>query len=128
MFLDAAERAARYFVAALPADLVPPWDFTDVDPNAPRDSSATAICANAFLELGDVHPQPLRAAYYRALGEAMVASLSQAYLGTNAEEGLLLHSSYSVPHRDAVDSSVMWGEWFFLRTIAEMTGQRVPIP
>lgn len=127
-FLNAAERAAAYFVGALPADLVPPWDFTDPAPDAPQDASATAICVNAFLELAGIHPQPLQAAYYRALGEAMAASLCRSYLGTGVEEGLLIHSSYSVPHGDAVDSSVMWGEWFFLRAIAELTGQHVPIP
>jgi hypothetical protein len=58
----------------------------------------------------------------------MVASLCERYTGTNEEEGLLIHASYSVPHHDAVDSSVMWGEWFYLRSIAELTGQHVATP
>lgn len=129
LFLKAAEQAARYFVGSLPGDLVPPWDFTDPDPEAPKDASATAICANAFLELGEIHPEPLRRAYYRGLAESMIASLCRDYLGRGKdEEGLLLHSAYSVPHQDGVDSSVMWGEWFFLRAISHLTNGPVPIP
>jgi unsaturated chondroitin disaccharide hydrolase len=130
-FLEAAERAASYFVGALPADLVPPWDFADRDPVAPKDSSATAICANAFLELGEIHPDALRRAYYRGLAEAMLASLCDGYLGRDTqgkEEGILLHAAYSVPHRDAVDSSVMWGEWFFLRAVAQLANGSIPVP
>lgn len=129
-FLDAAEKAANYFVGALPADLVPPWDFADDDPSAPKDSSATAICVNAFLELGEVHPDALRRAYYRSMAEAMLASLCRDYLGRDeeGEEGILLHSAYSVPHNDGVDSSVMWGEWFFLRAVSYLAADPVPIP
>jgi len=129
-FLKAAEKAADYFVGALPGDLVPPWDFADRDPAAPRDSSATAICANAFMELADIHPNSLRRAYYHGLAEAMLASLCKDYLARDKrrEEGILLHSAYSVPHQDAVDSSVMWGEWFFLRAVAQLSNGPIPIP
>ncbi len=129
-FLEAAEKAADYFVGALPGDLVPSWDFVDQDPSAPRDSSATAICANAFLELAEVHPDPLRRTYYRGLAEAMLASLCDRYLarGKEGEEGLLLHAAYSVPHQDAVDSSVMWGEWFFLNAVCRAAITSPPIP
>ena len=131
IFLEAAERAATYFVGALPGDLVPPWDFADRSATAPKDSSATAICANGFLTLGEVHPDPLKRAYYGAMAEAMVASLCHGYTGRgheDREEGLLLHAAYSVPHQDGVDSAVMWGDWFFLRTIAALTMGPVPIP
>ena len=111
------------------ADLVPPWDFADEDPDAPMDSSATGICANAFLELAKIHPEPLRQAYYRGLAEAMLASLCKIYLeGGREEDGILLHSAYSVPHQDGVDSSVMWGEWFFLRAVSHLATGPVPIP
>jgi unsaturated chondroitin disaccharide hydrolase len=129
-FLDAAQLAARYFVSGLPADLVPPWDFADRREAPPVDSSATAICANAFLELGNIHPDRLERSYYRALAEAMMASLCSRYSSRHheTEEGILLHSAYSVPHNDGVDSAVMWGDWFFVRALADMTLGPVPIP
>jgi unsaturated chondroitin disaccharide hydrolase len=130
-FLEAAERAARYYVGAIPGDLVPLWDFADPSPDGPRDSSATAIVAGSFLELGGIHPDPLKRTYYHGLAEAMLASLCADYTGRgqeDREEGLLLHSAYSVPHRDAVDSAVMWGDWFFLRAVAHLTNGPIPVP
>jgi len=129
-FLEAAERAAAYYVGAVPADLVPPWDFTDQSPTAPKDSSATAIVANGFLVLAEMHPDPLKRAYYRALAEAMVASMASGYTDweTEEQEGILLHSAYSVPHQEGVDSAVMWGDWYFLRAVAALTSGPVPIP
>lgn len=127
-FLDAAECAIAYFVGNLPADLVPPWDFADLAPEVPQDSSATAICASAFLELSQLHPRPLRAGYYQGFAEAMMASLCDGYLAGSQDEGILTHSAYSVPQNDAVDSSVMWGEWFFLRALADLIGEHVLVP
>lgn len=129
-FLVAAERAAAYYLEHLPADLVPPWDFSDPDPAAPRDSSASAICAGALLELGEIHPAEERRGYYRRVGEEMLSSLVRSYTarGHSGEEGLLLHSVYSKPHNDGVDSSVMWGDWFFLRTVAHLVAGPIPVP
>ncbi len=129
-FLEAAERAANFFTDALPADLVPPWDFADEDPTAPKDSSATAICANALLELGEIHPDPSRREDYLDLAKAMLASLCRDYLGRDSatEEGILLHSAYSVPHQDGTDSSVMWGDWFFLRAVSHLTNGPLRLP
>ena len=63
------------------------------------------------------------------LAEAMLASLCRSFLGGGKEAvGILVHSAYSVPHQDGVDSSVMWGEWFFLRAISHLVTDPVPIP
>ena len=62
------------------------------------------------------------------LAEAMLASLCRSYLGGEEEGGIHVHSAYSVPHQDSVDSSVMWGEWFFLRAISHLVTDPVPIP
>jgi unsaturated chondroitin disaccharide hydrolase len=129
-FLESAERALSYYLEAMAGEMVPPWDFSDPDPDAPKDSSASAICANALLELGEIHPDPVKRAGYRRTGEEMLDLLCRDYLamGKAGEEGLLLHSVYSKPHNDAVDSSVMWGEWFFLRAVAHLTAGPIPIP
>lgn len=131
LFLAAAERAAASYVAALPADLVPPWDFRDESTTAPTDSSATAIVANGFLVLAEAHPEPLKRVYYGAMADAMIASLGHGYASRGREEreeGLLLHAAYSIPHGDGVDSAVMWGDWFFLRAVAARTMGPLPVP
>jgi unsaturated chondroitin disaccharide hydrolase len=110
--------------------MVPPWDFSDHEASAPRDASASAICAGALLELASIHPgQAMRERYARS-GEEMLASLNRSYTaeGHPGEEGILLHSVYSKPHNDAVDSSVMWGDWFFLRTVADQVAGPIAVP
>ena len=49
-FLATAQKLADYFLANLPPDYVPYWDFSRISP-APRDSSAAAIAAAGLLEL-----------------------------------------------------------------------------
>lgn len=129
-FLDAAERSAAYYLAHLPADRVPPWDFTDTAPAAPRDSSASAICAGALLELGQLHPDAERRRYYCQAGEEIIAALIQGYTARfqPGVEGLLLHAVYSKPHNDGVDCAVIWGDWFFLRTLVHLAAGPVPVP
>ncbi|MGN6188523.1 MAG: glycoside hydrolase family 88 protein [Conexibacter sp.] len=121
-FLDAAERALRCYREHLPADGVPPWDFADARPDAPRDSSATAIVAVALLELAKVHPDGARTEQLRAQAAALLAALCEtcACRPGDEDEGILRHSAYSVPHDDGVDSAVMWGDWFFMRGLAEL--------
>src|SRR6476469_9962444 len=47
--LSAARKVADYFIAHLPADSVPYWDFNSPDiPNTFRDSSAAAIAASGL--------------------------------------------------------------------------------
>lgn len=78
--LRAAQRAAEYWVAHLPADCVPPADF-DQPPALPqKDSSAAAVAASGLLELARVEPSPVRAATYRASALRTLRSLtSPAY-------------------------------------------------
>src|SRR5262249_42038345 len=69
-FLAAADRAARYFLARLPSDGVPYWDFDDpAIPRVPRDSSALAIAIQGLLELAELHPAPAQARSYRREAE-----------------------------------------------------------
>lgn len=54
-FLEAAARAAEYWVWSAPADRIPLWDFDAAD--GPLDSSAAAIAASGLLELARLWPQ-----------------------------------------------------------------------
>jgi unsaturated chondroitin disaccharide hydrolase len=129
-FLAAAERAARYYLEHLPPDGVPPYDFGDPDPARPVDSSASAVVAGAFLELAERHPDAARRRYYRKAALQLLAALERfTARGREAtEEGVLLHGCYSRPHNDAVDSSVKWGDWFYLRHLAHLTAGPTEVP
>ncbi|GJM81987.1 hypothetical protein HMSSN139_44830 [Paenibacillus sp. HMSSN-139] len=72
----------NFFVASLPEDGVPPWDFRATpeagDDGIPRDTSAGAIAASGLLELADLLEDPVGRPY-RAAAERMLRSLAAKY-------------------------------------------------
>lgn len=118
-YLALAERLADYYLARLDAGLVPFWDFDDpAIPAAPRDSSAAAVVASALLNLASLHPDPAAGARWRERALAMLRALCRDYLAREASHrGLLKHGCYSKPHREGVDSAVLFGDFFFVEAL-----------
>ena len=91
--LAAAQKVTDYFIAHLPADNVPYWDFDDpAIPNTYRDSSAAAIAASGML-VSQLAGDPTVAQTYRTTAENILASLSSSsYLAEGStSHGILLH-------------------------------------
>ncbi|MEA2368443.1 MAG: unsaturated chondroitin disaccharide hydrolase [Thermoleophilaceae bacterium] len=117
--LTAARRTADYFIAHLPADKVPYWDFQAPDiPNAPRDSSAAAIAASGLLELSRLEPDSTRKLRYYSTAKAILTTLSSsAYLaeGTTSRS-ILLHGTANKP-AGRYDRGLIYGDYFFLEAL-----------
>lgn len=131
--LRAAERAWSYFAARIPADGVVPWDFSDHSETPPEDASASAIAALGIAILGGCHPQADRRVAYAAEASEFLERLSQSAVGRDAEDGILLRSSYSLPHGLGVRGATPWGDFFYGLALAMSTGrvqlrQMVPEP
>ncbi|MGE0869945.1 MAG: glucuronyl hydrolase [Kofleriaceae bacterium] len=112
-FLDGARKTADWYIAHLPADFVPYWDFDR--PNEERDSSAAAIAASGLLELAHLETDTANAVRYRDAAFATLASLaSSAYLaqGTSSQ-ATLLHAVTSKPGDNEVDVSLIYGDYYF---------------
>jgi unsaturated chondroitin disaccharide hydrolase len=125
--LHAFEQTADYFWAHLPDDKVPPWDFIESEPAAPRDASAGAIAGLGALILSDVHPQEDRRRSYRAHAESLLDGLRNHVDRAEPIDGVLQCSSYSVPHGLGMDGATAWGDFFFTLANAVLT-DRVPAP
>ena len=97
VFLDAARAVCDWYLAHVPADMVPYWDFQAPDiPLAPRDSSAAAITASGLLDLALTDPDGEHRARYAAAARATLASLdSDVYSSFDTIPALLLHGTYS---------------------------------
>ena len=130
--LDLAERLADYYLARLGEDLVPFWDFDDpAIPNAPRDSSASAIVAAALLEIARLHPDPQAAARRAEQGCRLLDALCEGYLARNsAHRGLLQEGCYAKPQGLGVASAVLFGDFYFTEALAGllMPGRLGPVP
>src|SRR5439155_7932655 len=113
----AAERAARFFVERLPADLIPPWDF-DAPAGGPRDASAGAIVASALLDLGDSE-----------IALELLHALVATCLNRGDEDGLLLHCCYRHPLGRGLDCATAWGDFFLLDALVHaVSPERRPDP
>lgn len=124
LFLDAAERAADFFLGHLPEDKVPYWDFrlpsTD---GAPRDSSAAAIAATGLLDLAAV-TSGSTSDRYRSGALAILQSLSSPlYAGGDNEEALLLHGTGNLPMNQNIDRPLIYGDYYYLEALSKLKGQ-----
>jgi unsaturated chondroitin disaccharide hydrolase len=103
---EEAERAARWFVDHLPEDGIPPWDFSAT---SPKDASAAAIAASAFIELG-----------WDDEARRLLAALEPC-LNTGDTDGVLLHSAYRPRHGVGLDCATVWGDYFFLEALLKLS-------
>lgn len=117
--LLAARKVADYYVAHLPHDKVPYWDFQAPGrPHAPRDSSAAAIAASGLLELSRLEIDRQRARRYLRTAKATLRSLSsKRYLakGTRSRS-ILLHGTADKP-AGHYDRGLIYGDYYFLEAL-----------
>ena len=104
------------------ADLVPPNDFDEPDPVRRWESSAAACAAGGLIMLASIVGDDEVGQRYHAHAEATVARLCEPEFVANEEgwEGVLKHGSYHEAKQLGVDESVMWGEYFFVETLARV--------
>jgi unsaturated chondroitin disaccharide hydrolase len=118
-FLEVARRTSDFFLANLPADHVPYWDFEAPGiPDEPRDSSAAAIAAAALTELARLDPDPDRQERYRTGADDILASLTgPGYLAEGTPSAsMLLHGTYSKPNND-FDTGLIWGDYYLMQAL-----------
>ncbi|MFX3636246.1 MAG: glycoside hydrolase family 88 protein [Candidatus Pristimantibacillus sp.] len=124
-YLRASQRAANFFIANLPSDHVPHWDFRaseELD-NEPRDTSAGACAASGLLDLASLLPAKEGSVYRRA-AERILMSLHDNYATWDQpnHEAILIHATGHLPAGQNVDVSLIYGDYFFLEAIAKLNG------
>ncbi|MDQ6420110.1 glycoside hydrolase family 88 protein [Paenibacillus sp. LHD-117] len=121
-YLDAAKKVAHFFLANLPEDRVPHWDFR-LPPEVPkhRDSSAGACAACGLLLLSELVGET-ESELYRKEGEAMLYSLYTNYgaWDRDDEEGLILHGTSHFPEGRNIDVPLIYGDYFFAEGISRL--------
>lgn len=134
-YLTAAKKFAEYYIAHLPEDLIPLWDFNaGMDgyipdgvsyakqyTNAkmqPRDASATAIVCSALFELGEFSQDKK----YTDVAINMLRSLSsnsyRAQLGGNANF-MIMHCTGSLPHKAEIDKPLVYADYYFVEALVK---------
>lgn len=123
-YLNASKRVAHYFIAALPEDHVPYWDFRLANKQGePRDSSAGAIAASGLLELAEMLPASEKQMYRRA-AERMLIALTENYAVWDKPdfEPILRGATGNKPLGHHVDYSLIFGDYYYLEAFAKLSG------
>ena len=122
--LAAARRAADWYVAHLPTDAVPYWDFRDpAIPSVERDASAAAIAAAGLLELSRVAGDSM-SARYREVATVSLTSLCQGYMAKDGSMALLQHAVGGKPQGVEIDVGLVYADYYFLEAITAYRASR----
>lgn len=124
-FLHAAQRVAHYFIACLPEDYVPHWDFraSETLEGMPRDTSAAACAASGLIELAQLLP-PLEGSVYLRAAQRILLSLSKHYATWKKleHEAILLEGTGHYPAGQNVNVSLIYGDYYYVEAIAKLRG------
>ncbi len=132
-YLRAARRAADFYRANVPDDLVPYWDF-DVDPRRspageagssqaaqPRDSAAAAISSFGMQRLAAATED----AELERYALEVLRSLSQEYADAAPRHALLGHATADLPHGLGIDGATGYGDYYYLKCLVEAAHGRM---
>ncbi|HWO54038.1 MAG TPA: glycoside hydrolase family 88 protein [Paenibacillus cookii] len=126
-FLTAAKRAAYFFLAHLPEDYVPHWDFrAPRNDDTPRDTSAGACAACGLIELAAHVPAGEGQTYLDAAGR-LVRALDEQYGAWDREdeEGLILSGTSNLPGGVHIDTPLIYGDYFFVEAVSRLRGSKL---
>lgn len=121
-YLQQARKVATFIKnhPNLPEDKVPYWDFNAPDiPNAPRDASAAAVMASAFIELSQLDKSE-DASGWLELAEAQIRSLSSPeYLAEPGSNGgfILKHSVGNLNKQSEVDVPLSYADYYYVEAL-----------
>jgi unsaturated chondroitin disaccharide hydrolase len=122
--LDAARRAADYYIEHTPAHGVPPNDWVEPNPVLPWEASAASCAAAGMLRLAEVEREladdSAAAERHQAYGLSILTTLrSTDFLAVDAPgwEAVVRHATYHHDTQLAIDESVMWGDYYFVEAL-----------
>ncbi|WP_141692475.1 glycoside hydrolase family 88 protein [Paenibacillus pectinilyticus] len=123
-YLDAAKRVADFFIANMPADSAPYWDFrAPAEPETAFDTSAAACAATGLLEIGRaVHEK--EAHIYNDAAKRILILLTEKYVSWGEEEeGILTMSTANFPKRTYVNVPIIYADYYYTEAIAKLRGR-----
>jgi len=123
-FLDFAKKVSERFIAGLPQDYVPYWDFKLTGKEGePRDASAAAIAASGLVELSTLVKTPELAKRYCAAADGILNSLaSSAYSAKGVNDAFLLHSTGAKPQGHEIDVALVYADYYYLEALIRRRG------
>jgi unsaturated chondroitin disaccharide hydrolase len=131
-WIEQSMRAADWWLAHVPADLVAFWDFDDpAIPDTERDTGATSIVCAGLLKLARVAPEARRARYREAAEDTARALIRGWLTPTSADDrrprGMLVGGCFNKrPDSRAQDAArnaeLVFGSYYFFASLQALRG------
>lgn len=123
-YLQASKKVAHFFLANLPEDLVPYWDFRlPTLEGAPRDSSAGAIAASGLLLLAESLPTEEGRLYDTSAKRILKSMVDHYAIWDTQDEAILPHGTGHLPNNKNIDVGLIYGDYYFVEALAKLRGQ-----
>lgn len=120
-FLDFAQKISDVYLARLPKDFVPYWDFDDPSiPNVPKDASAACVVASGLLELSTYLPYDKGLKYKNAAIKMLKSLSSKKYQSRNVNPSFLLHSTGNKPAGSEIDASIIYADYYYIEALSRL--------
>lgn len=117
-YLDTAWHLFHYYLEHSREGYIPPWDFDDSDPNAPIDTSASAIIVSQLARLAVRDDRPDAELVVKYLDPMLDALCEHVTDGTDGRPaGMLLHGCFNYPRRFAWNHELLWGDFYLLEAL-----------
>jgi unsaturated chondroitin disaccharide hydrolase len=116
-YLEASRKVAGFFLAGLPQDQVPYWDFDVYGAGEPRDASAGAIASYGLQKLFDLTGERR---FLQAASNILQALAATCANRPGAPGGVLLHATADLPHGLGIDESTMYGDYYYLKSLVAL--------
>lgn len=118
-FLNQAVNVAEMIIKRnVASDKVCYWDFdAPIKKETPRDASAAAVIASAFLELSTFAENGDR--YFDYAEEILKSLSSKKYLSEKGQNKgfVLMHSVGSLPHGSEIDTPINYADYYYLEAL-----------
>lgn len=118
-FLNQAVNVAEMIIKRnVASDKVCYWDFdAPIKRETPRDASAAAVIASAFLELSTFAENGDR--YFDYAEEILKSLSSKKYLSEKGQNNgfVLMHSVGSLPHGSEIDTPINYADYYYLEAL-----------
>lgn len=124
-YLEQAKHIANFIMnhPALPEDKIPYWDFDAPGiPNVPRDASAAAIMASAFIELSQIDKGDFGKQCFNIAEQQIRSLTSPEYLAVKGTNGnfILMHSTGNFPGKSEVDVPLTYADYYYVEALMRM--------
>jgi unsaturated chondroitin disaccharide hydrolase len=123
-YLNAAKRVAHYFMASLPDDFVPYWDFRLPSfEGEPRDTSAASCAASGLIEIAKNLPKEQSWLYIEG-AKKILSSLTNNYskIDDLEHEAILFSATGNKPGNSNVNVSLIYGDYYYVEAVAKLAG------